>query len=126
MTGAAGFSTITGAAAGTSTYALTINGVAIYAAGTSVVLGQTLTGSTVATQINLYSGQTGVTAALSGSGALQLTAADGRDINVTEAVGAGVASGTGAGVAASCADLNSCWRQRICSGWAAWGLYNRA
>jgi flagellin len=101
VTGGAAFSTITGAAAGTSTYALTINGVAIYAAGTNVALGQTLTGSTVATQINLYSGQTGVTAALNGSGALQLTAADGRDINVTEAVGAGVASGTGAGVAAA-------------------------
>ncbi len=100
VTGAAGFSTITGGTLATSTYALSINGVAIYAAGTTVANGQTLTGSTVATQINLYSGTTGVTAGLSASGALQLTAADGRDIAVTEAIGAG-ATGTGAAVAAS-------------------------
>src|SRR3984893_3302054 len=79
-TGAAPFSNITGGSAGT-TYALTINGVAIYAAGTAIATGQVLTGSAVATQINLYSSQTGVTAGLSATGALQLTAADGRDIN---------------------------------------------
>ena len=100
-TAAAAFNTITGAAAGTSTYALKINNVDIYAAGTNVALGQTLTGSSVATQINLYSAQTGVTASLSATGALQLTAADGRDVNVTETIGAGVASGTGAAFAAS-------------------------
>ncbi len=100
-TAAGAFSTITGAASGTSTYALKINNVDIYAAGTNVALGQTLTGSSVATQINLYSAQTGVTASLSGTGALQLTAADGRDVNVTETVGAGVASGTGSGIAAA-------------------------
>jgi len=100
VTGGACFSTITGGTLATSTYALSINGVAIYAAGTTVANGQTLTGSTVATQINLYSGTTGVTAGLSASGALQLTAADGRDIAVTEAIGAG-ATGTGAAVAAS-------------------------
>jgi len=56
---------------------LTINGVAIYAAGTAIATGQQLTGSGVATQINLYSSQTGVSASLSGTGALVLTAADG-------------------------------------------------
>jgi len=100
-TGAAPFSNITGGSAGT-TYALTINGVAIYAAGTAIATGQVLTGSAVATQINLYSSQTGVTAGLSATGALQLTAADGRDINQVETVTAGTGgTGTGAGIAAA-------------------------
>ncbi len=43
-TGAAAFSNITGGSAGT-TYALTINGVAIYATGTAIATGQVLTGS---------------------------------------------------------------------------------
>jgi flagellin len=94
------FSTVTGTAAANSTYALTINGVSIYAAGTTLAAGQTLDGSSVATQINLYSSQTGVTAGLSSSGALQLTAADGRDINATETLGTGV-TGNGAAFAAS-------------------------
>jgi flagellin len=97
-TGAAAFSNITGGAA--TTYALTINGVAIYAAGTSIATGQVLTGSAVATQVNLYSSQTGVTASLSSTGALQLEAADGRDINQVETVTA-AASGTGAVIAAA-------------------------
>jgi flagellin len=97
-TGAAPFSNITGGA--TTTYALTINGVAIYAAA-SIATGQVLTGSAVATQINLYSSQTGVTASLNSSGALQLTAADGRDINQTETVVAGGGTGTGAAIAAA-------------------------
>jgi len=100
-TGAAAFSNITGGTAGT-TYGLTINGVAIYAAGTAIASGQVLTGSNVATQINLYSSQTGVTAALSATGALQLTASDGRDIAQTETVVAGTGgTGTGAGIAAA-------------------------
>jgi flagellin len=100
-TGAAAFSNITGGSAGT-TYALTINGVAIYAAGTAIATGQVLTGSNVASQINLYSSQTGVSASLSAGGALQLTAADGRDINQTETVTAGTGgTGTGAGIAAA-------------------------
>ena len=98
-TGAAAFSNITGGTTGT-TYALTINGVSIYAA-TGIANGQVLTGSAVATQINLYSSQTGVSAALNATGALQLTAADGRDINQTEAVVAGGGTGTGAGIAAA-------------------------
>src|SRR5580698_9301485 len=90
VTGATAFSTITGGTLATSTYALQINGVNIYAAGTTVASGQTLTGTDVATQINLYSSQTGVTASLSSTGALQLTASDGRDITSTETIGAGV------------------------------------
>jgi len=101
-TGAAGFSNITGGTASDTTYALTINGVAIYAAGTVIANGQVLTGSNVASQINLYSSQTGVTASLSAGGALQLTAADGRDIAQTETVVAGTGgTGTGAGIAAA-------------------------
>jgi flagellin len=96
-----GFSNIVGSSAATSTYALSINGVAIYAAGTAVGAGDTLTGSDVADQINLFASQTGVTAALNSAGALQLTAADGRDIDVAEAVGAGVTSGAGSGLAAA-------------------------
>ena len=94
------FSTITGSTGGGTTYALSINGVSIYAAGTSIASGQTLTGSNVATQINLYSSQTGVTAALNQTGGLTLTAADGRDVNVAETV-TGAASGTGSGLAAA-------------------------
>jgi len=97
-TGALGFSNITGGA--TTTYALKINNVDIYAAGTSIAVGQVLTGAAVATQINLYSSQTGVTATLNGSGALQLTAADGRDINQAETIVLGGGSGTGAAIAA--------------------------
>ncbi len=101
-TGAAAFSNITGGAGvAPTTYALTINGVSIYA-GNALAVGQVLTGSAVATQINLYSSQTGVTAGLAANGALQLTAADGRDINQTETVVAGTAgTGTGAGIAAA-------------------------
>jgi flagellin len=95
------FSNIVGAAAATSTYALNINGVDIYAAGTTVGAGTTLTATSVASQINLSSSQTGVTASVNSSSELVLNAADGRDINVTEAVGAGVTSGTGSGLAAA-------------------------
>jgi flagellin len=100
-TGAGPFSTITGGTG--TTYALKINGVDIYAAGTTIATGQQLTGSNVATQINLYSSQTGVTASLSAvNGALQLTAADGRDIAQTELVTPGAGgTGTGAGIAAA-------------------------
>lgn len=101
VTGGAAFSNITGGSAGT-TYALTINGVAIYAAGTAIATGQVLTGSNVATQINLYSSQTGVTASLTSTGALQLNAADGRDIVQTETVTPGTGgTGTGAAIGAS-------------------------
>jgi flagellin len=95
------FSNIVGAAAATSTYALNINGVDIYAAGTTVGLGTTLTATSIASQINLNSSQTGVTASVNSSSELVLNAQDGRDIAVTETVGAGVTSGTGSGLAAA-------------------------
>ena len=79
--------------AAASTYALSINGTAIYAAGTAVANGATLTAANVVSQINLYTSQTGVTAGLSSTGALQLSASDGRDINLTEAIGAGATGG---------------------------------
>jgi flagellin len=105
VTGAAAFSTITGGVSGLTTYALTINGVNIYGStGTTIASGQTLTGSNVATQINLYTSQTGVTASLAANGALSLTAADGRDINQTETIvlgATGAGTGTGAAIAAS-------------------------
>jgi flagellin len=100
VTGSAAFSNVVGATTGATTYALTINGVAIYASGTTVASGVTLTGSAVANQINLFASQTGVTASINTSGALSLNAADGRDINVAETV-AGAASGTGSGVASA-------------------------
>src|SRR5271170_3034250 len=99
VTGAGAFVPVVGTAAANSTYSLNINGVAIYA-GVTLATGQTLGGSAVANQINLFASQTGVTASLSGSGALQLTAADGRDIVSTETLGAGV-TGTGAALAVS-------------------------
>jgi flagellin len=98
VTGSAAFSNVVGSSGGGTTYALTINGVAIYATGTTVASGVTLTGSAVANQINLFASQTGVTASINTSGDLSLNAADGRDINVTEAV-AGAASGTGSSLA---------------------------
>jgi len=105
VTGGAAFSTITGGASGLTTYALSINGVNIYGStGTTIASGQTLTGSNVATQINLYTSQTGVTASLAASGALSLTAADGRDINQTETIvlgATGAGTGTGAAIAGS-------------------------
>jgi flagellin len=110
----AGFTSIVGATAGTntgatfvaSTYGLTINGTVIYGAG-NVVSG-TLSGSQVATQINLFSGSTGVTASIGNgttgpSGALILSNTDGSSINAVQTINLG-AAGTGgatAGVAGS-------------------------
>jgi len=96
----------TGTTPGQTTYALTINGTVIYGAG-NVVSG-TLTGSQVATQINLFSGSTGVTASIGNgttgpSGALILSNTDGSTINAVQTINLGTA-GTGgatAGVAGS-------------------------
>ena len=77
------------------TYSLSINGTQIYGGTDDVAAGTTLTANQVATQINLYSTVDGnVTASVSSTGALSLTAADGSDIVVAQTVGAG-ASGTG-------------------------------
>jgi flagellin len=90
------FSAVTGSTSTASTYDLTINGQNIYSGTGNVGNGVTLSASTVAAQINLYTSNTGVTASVSG-GNLTLDAADGRDINVAQTVGTGVASGSGAG-----------------------------
>lgn len=92
------FSTIANSVA-TSTYNLTVNGTAIYAGADNLAIGASLTASDVAAQVNLFSAQTGVSAAVSGT-SLTLTASDGRNVVVAETVtqGAG-ATLTGTGIA---------------------------
>jgi flagellin len=95
-TSSAAFSTVS-SAGGFSTYNLAINGQAIYAGSDNVADGASLTAADVAAQINLFSTQTGVSASVSGTD-LVLTAADGRNIDVTESVAngtGGTVSGTG-------------------------------
>ena len=97
-TDTAAFSTITGGATTAATYNLTINGQVIYGgsnnvAGTTAATG--LTGSAVASQINLYTGTTGVTATVGVTGALTLSNSDGSDINVVQTVTAGTGAGAG-------------------------------
>ena len=107
-TGAAAFATLTGTSGGsvaTDGYALNVNGTDIYATTNVVALGAKLAGADIVKQVNLYSSQTGVTAALSATGALQLTAADGRDINVKETVGSAL-GGAGAALAGSGVQFN--------------------
>ena len=87
----------TGGAAG-NTYALKINGVDIYAAGTDTS-GAALTGDKVVAQINAYSTQTGVTASVDAGGNMTLATADGRDINITQTLGGGATGGIAAAVA---------------------------
>lgn len=80
-----------GAIGGTAgdTYNLSINGVAIY---TNQDVATALTNSALTDAINSVSNQTGVIASLNG-GDLTLTAADGRNITVTES-GTGFTAGT--------------------------------
>jgi flagellin len=94
------FSTVSSAAAA-STYNLTVNGVAIFAGANNLAAGASLTASDVAAQVNLFSAQTGVSASVSGTN-FTLTAADGRNVDVTETLtqGAG-ATLTGTGIAAA-------------------------
>jgi flagellin len=94
------FSTIANSVA-TSTYNLTVNGIAIYAGADNLAIGASLTASDVAAQVNLFSAQTGVSAAVSGT-TLTLTASDGRNVVVAETVtqGAG-ATLTGTGIDAA-------------------------
>jgi flagellin len=107
VTDTAAFTQIVGATAGTNTgatfaattYGLTINGTVIYGAG-NVVSG-TLTGSQVATQINLFTGSTGVTASIGNgttgpSGALILSNTDGSNINAVQTIVLGAAGSGGA------------------------------
>jgi flagellin len=69
--------------AATKTYTLTINGVTIYSA-TNLATGTGLTAANVAAQVNLFSGQTGVAGSVNATSHLVLTAADGRNIVVTQ------------------------------------------
>jgi len=104
VTDTAAFTSIVGSTSGTggtgyvgTTYGLTINGTVIYGAGNTVT--GTLTGQDVATQINLFSGSTGVTASIGNgtdglSGALILSNTDGSNINAVQTINLGTA-GTG-------------------------------
>jgi len=94
------FSTVATAAAA-STYNLTINGIAIYAGADNLAAGASLSASDVAAQVNLFSAQTGVSAAVSGT-TLTLTASDGRNVVVAETLTQGTgATLTGTGIAAA-------------------------
>lgn len=77
-------------------YSLVINGTNIYSnysiTGTSAAAG--LNANQVASQINLYTGTTGVTASVNTSGAITLSNTDGSNIVVSQTVGAGT-SGAG-------------------------------
>ena len=94
------FSTIANSVA-TSTYNLTINGVAIYSGADNLAIGASLSAADVTAQINLFSTQTGVSASVSGT-TMTLTAADGRNVVLAETVtqGAG-ATLTGTGIDAA-------------------------
>src|SRR5690606_8669409 len=85
----------------TSTYGLVINDVAIYSGAGNIAAGSSLSAADVAAQINLFSGQTGVSASVTGT-TLTLTAADGRNITLAETIteGAG-ATLAGTGIAAA-------------------------
>jgi len=94
------FSTIANTVA-TSTYGLTVNGTAIYSGAGNLAAGQSLTATDVAAQVNLFSAQTGVSAAVSGT-TLTLTGADGRNVVVAETITQGTgATLTGTGIAAA-------------------------
>jgi len=77
------------------TYTLTVNDVSIYAA--TDISSAVISASAIAAQINLYSTQTGVSAAYdSGSGNVTLTAADGRNIITAQSFGGGASGGLNA------------------------------
>jgi flagellin-like hook-associated protein FlgL len=82
-TDSTGFSAVSAGTGAAGTYDLSINGVNIYSGTDDVAAGSTLTGQNVVNQINLYSSQDGnVTASLSSTGVVSLTAADGSNITV--------------------------------------------
>jgi len=108
VTDTAAFSTISagaGAGATASTYNLSINGTTIFGGTGNVGVGDTLTGSQVAAQVNLYTGTTGVTASVNTSGELQLSNTDGSNINAVQTItlGAGATAGAGTGATAAVA-----------------------
>jgi flagellin len=102
------FGGITGDVAVASTYDLTVNGVAIYSGANNLAAGSNLSGAQVAAQINLFSGQTGVTASINSVaangaiGALVLSNTDGSDISVGQTVTLG-GTATGTGISATIA-----------------------
>ncbi|GIK33536.1 MAG: flagellin [Gammaproteobacteria bacterium] len=93
------FSTVS-SAGGTSTYNLTINGVAIYSGTGNIADGGSLTAADVAAQVNLFSAQTGVSASVSGT-TFTLTAADGRNVVVAESIANATGTASGTGIAAA-------------------------
>ena len=80
---AAGSDVVRNTDAATKTYTLTVNGTTIYNA-LSLATGTGLTAAAVAAQVNLFSGATGVTGSVSATSHLVLTAADGRNIVITQ------------------------------------------
>jgi flagellin len=100
-----GSNVVHNANAGAKTYTLTINGSTIYNAF-SLGAGTGLTAAAVAAQVNLFSGTTGVSGSVNGSNHLVLTAADGRNIVITQDgndadVDTSILTGGGAAVDAS-------------------------
>jgi len=99
VTDGTAFGTIYAAAAGTPTsYSLNINGTNVYSnysvAGSTAATG--LTANDVASQINLYTGTTGVSASVNTSNELTLSNTDGSNIVVSQSVGTGAnAASTG-------------------------------
>jgi len=85
----AGFAGVT-SAAGTGTYSLSINGVAVFG---GVTVGGGISTSSIAAQINQVSSQDGGVTASVGAGGLTLTAADGSNIKLTQAYGGDSAGG---------------------------------
>ncbi len=76
------------------TYSLNINGVDIYnAEDVSLASGNTLNAANLRDKINSFSSDTGVSAAIDSAGDLVLTAADGRNIDVTEVGGGTITAG---------------------------------
>jgi flagellin len=88
--------TATVAASADATFSLSVNGEAVFT--NHALSAAALTGADVAEQINLYSGDTGVTASFAG-GNLTLTSIDGRDIITDQTLTAGTETITGAGLA---------------------------
>ena len=94
---------VTTSAAATNTYTLDINGTAIYSAYDLAANGA-LTGGDVASQINLFASQTGVSASFDAVGGnITLTTTDGRNIVATETLGGGATGGIDDAAAAAVA-----------------------
>ena len=87
--------TTTTLAGSDGSYALSVNGTAVY----STTANGAISASTIVTQVNLYTNTTGVSAAFdSGSGNITFTTTDGRNIVLDEDVTAGT-GGTAGGIA---------------------------